>query len=287
MSLARARELLVRARAARIGSNRASSGTRVGRYASRFKGSGIEFADLRLYVPGDDVRSIDWNVTARSDDVFVREYVEERNRTIVLAFDVSGSASFGSERSKRDAMLEAAAAIIVGALDAQDRFAAVTFADRIETRIAPGSGEEHALRVLASLCEEPVEERATDLDRVLTALARLSIRGGVYVVLSDFDAPPFDRALRRLALSGDVVGVRVLDPVERELPLVGAISLIDPESGEEFTIDASDPDVRSAFDRIVAEADERVRSAFLSARSRLVDIEADPVRDLERVEVVG
>lgn len=288
MSLQAARELLVRARAAQVSSARASAGARLGRFASRFKGAGIEFADLRLYVPGDDVRSIDWNVTARSNDVFVREYVEERNRTIVLAFDASASASFGSARAKREAMLEAAASIVLGAMDAQDRIAAVTFTDRIEARVEPGAGEEHALRVLASLCEAPVEDRATDLARVFSSLARLGVRDAVFVVISDFDAPPFARALRRLALAGDVFGVRVLDPVERELPPVGRISLVDPESGEELVVDASDPQVRSAFDRLVVESDERVRSAFLAARSRLVDVlaDSDPVRALERAEAV-
>lgn len=232
----------------------------VGEYQSVFKGQGMEFSEVREYQAGDEVRSIDWNVTARMRRPFVKRYVEERELTVLLVIDCSGSADVGTgSRFKREAAADVAAAFSLLAVRSNDRVGAVLFTDRVDVAIPPRKGRRHALRVLRDLLLHPGGlSRGTDLSGAL-AFARRALRHrSVVVVLSDFVAPDFRRELRLLATRHDVVAVALEDPGELELPDVGVARLVDPESEATVEIDTSDPRVRTHFARaVLAERDAR------------------------------
>jgi uncharacterized protein (DUF58 family) len=230
-----------------------------GEYQSVFKGQGMEFAEVREYQPGDEVRRIDWNVTARMRRPFIKRYVEERELTVLLVIDCSGSASVGTgARFKHEVAAEVAAAFALLAVRSNDRVGAVLFTDKVELAIPPKKGRRHALRVLRDVLAQQSGGHGTDLAGALS-YARRSVRHrAVVLVVSDFVAPAFDKELRLLASRHDVVAVTLEDPGERLLPDVGVARFVDPESGETIEIDTSDPDVRAHFTRtIMAERDAR------------------------------
>lgn len=237
-----------------------------GEYRSIFKGQGMEFAEVREYVPGDEVRAIDWNVTARMGRPFVRQFVEERELTVFLVVDVSGSAAFGSVRAfKRDQLLEMASALTFTAVRHNDRVGVLAVSDRVELARAPRKGRRHALRVVRELLTlEPVG-RGTDLPAALDRAARLLTQRAVVFVCSDFQQAACGDALARLARRHDVIAVTSEDPAERHLPDVGVVHLSDPETDEVVVVDTGDPRVRQWYADAVER--ERTRVTAMLARS--------------------
>ena len=230
-----------------------------GAYLSVFKGRGMEFDEVRPYVPGDDVRTIDWNVTARMRRPFVKRYIEERELTLMLAIDVSGSERFGTvRRFKSELATELAAVLTMSAVRNNDRVGALLFTDRVEHFVPPGKGRRHALRILRDvLVHEPVGT-ATDTGVALDFLRRLLKQHAVIFLISDLQDPNVERPLKLLAQRHDVVVASLDDPSEGELPDIGLARFVDPETGETIDVDTSDPAVRAAFDRRAAtEREER------------------------------
>lgn len=227
-----------------------------GQYHSRFKGQGIEFDDFREYQPGDDVRFIDWNVTARMSDPFVRKYVEERELTVMLCVDVSGSGDYGSqEDSKRERAAEIAAVFAFSAVQNQDKVGLTLFSNGIEQYLPARKGAPHALRILRDILNIQPKQRGTDLKPALDlALERIAHRALV-VIVSDFITPNHDweKSLRAVAAKHDVVVAQIMDPRELELPDAGRVCLEDPETGEQFLVNTSHPAVREQYARRVAE----------------------------------
>ena len=234
-----------------------------GEYRSIFKGQGMEFAEVREYQAGDEVRTIDWNVTARMGRPFVKRYVEERELTVVLVVDLSGSSRFGTAgRFKSELATEFAAVIAMCAARNNDRVGALLFTDRIEQVVPPAKGRRHALRVVRDVLGATPAGTGTDVAKALDYLGRLLPHRAVIFILSDFQGRGFERSLERLARRHDVIAVSIEDPGERLLPDVGVARLIDPESGVVIEVDTSDPDVREAFaDQVGAE--HRAREALL------------------------
>ncbi len=220
----------------------------LGDYRSVFRGRGIEFSEVREYQPGDDVRLIDWNVTARMGSPYVKKYVEERELTVMLALDASGSTGTGTQgQSKAAYAAEVAALLAIAAVANNDRAGLLVFTDRVEHFVRPGRGSRHALRIVRDLLALNPASRGTDLGAAAAFLMRTLRRRSAVFFLSDFFDATFDDAMRRLAARHDVVGVTITDPRELELPDVGLLAVRDPETGVTGTLDTSDPAVRSAY----------------------------------------
>ena len=234
-----------------------------GEYRSLFKGQGMEFSEVREYQDGDEVRSIDWNVSARMGRPFVKRYVEERELTIMLAIDLSGSARFGTRaRFKHDLAIEMAGVLALTATRNNDRVGLLLFTDRIEHALPPRKGRKHALRVIRDLLTVTPQSRGTAVGSASDRLMRLLPHRSVIFVLSDFLTDRLEKPMARLAQRHDVVAVTLEDPAERILPDIGAARFEDPETGERVEVDTSHPAVRMAFARKVAEADVARRKLF-------------------------
>jgi uncharacterized protein (DUF58 family) len=230
-----------------------------GEYRSVFKGQGMEFSEVREYQPGDEVRSIDWNVTARMRRPFVKRYIEERELTVMLLVDLSGSERFGTvNRFKSELASELAAVLAMSAVRNNDRVGVLLFSDRIEHVIPPRKGRRHVLRIIRDLLAfEPVG-RGTDMVAAIDYVARMLNQHAIVFIVSDFLEGDIQHPLKLLAQRHDVVAVTVEDPSERNLPDIGIARLIDPETGETFEVDTSSTNVRDSYsERVAAEREER------------------------------
>ncbi len=234
-----------------------------GEYRSVFKGQGMEFSEVREYQPGDEVRSIDWNVTARMRKPYVKRYIEERELTVMLVVDLSGSERFGTrKRFKSELASELAAVLAMSAIRNNDRVGAVLFTDRIEHVVPPRKGRRHALRLLRDLLVFEPEGRGTDLAGALEYTGKMLGHKAIVFVVSDFQSAELEQPLKLLAQRHDVVAVTVDDPSEQLLPDIGLARFIDPETGETLDVDTSNPAVRAQFAATV--------EAELGARRRLL-----------------
>ncbi len=247
-----------------------------GEYSSAFRGRGIEFADVREYQPGDDIRSIDWNVTARTGRPFVKRFSEERELTIMLCVDFSASGDFSTQpRTKRELAAEIAGVLSFAAIKKNDRVGLTVFTDRIELAVPPAKGSRHVLRLIRELLAVEPEGRGTNFDVVAEHLGRTLRRTAVVFLISDFlDAPAAD-ACRRLGVRHDLTAIQIVDPRERELPDVGLVRTIDPESGATRVLDTSSRRVRDAFRAAYERRQEEVEAAFRDHRTDLVRLSTD------------
>lgn len=219
-----------------------------GQYHSAFKGLGIEFEEVREYQPGDDVRTIDWNVTARNGRPFVKRFREERELTVVLLVDVSASQEFGTrEQLKSELVAELGATLAFSAIQNNDKVGLVLFTDRVERFVPAGKGTRHVLRVVRELLYHQPEGRGTDVGAALEYLDRVLTRRAVVFVVSDFQSPDFSRALKSVRRRHDVIPVLIRDSRESELPPVGYVELYDPETGEQLLVDTGSRAFRRRF----------------------------------------
>ena len=219
-----------------------------GAYHAVFKGRGMEFAEVREYTPGDEVRTIDWNVTARMGTPYVKKFVEERDLTLLLLVDVSGSQQFGSQYLlKRDYAAELAAVLAFSAVANHDRVGAVLFSDRIEGYVPPARGRDHALRIVRDLLAREPAGRGTELAEALRFAQRVLRRRGIVAVISDFQAKGWEKAIGALRRRHDVVALHLADPREGDVPAAGLLAFRDPETGARVIADTARPDVRRAL----------------------------------------
>ncbi|MBL0890529.1 MAG: DUF58 domain-containing protein [Gemmatimonadaceae bacterium] len=234
-----------------------------GEYRSLFKGQGMEFAEVREYQPGDEVRSIDWNVSARMGKPFVKRYVEERELTVMLAIDLSGSARFGTRaRFKHDLAVELAGVLSLAAVRNNDRVGLMLFTDQVEHALPARKGRKHALRLIRDLLTVTPAGRGTSMAAAVDRLMRLLPHRSVVFLASDFLTEDAEKPLARLAQRHDVIAITLEDPAERHLPDIGPARLEDPETGEIVEVDTSHPLVRAAFAKRVADAEEARRRLF-------------------------
>jgi uncharacterized protein (DUF58 family) len=244
-----------------------------GEYHSVFKGTGIAFEEVRPYQPGDDVRSIDWNVTARTGTPFIKRYVEERERTLVLAVDCSGSQEFGTGlRAKREIAAELAAVLAFSAIRNNDRVGLVQFSDRVEQALPPAKGSRHVLRLIRDVLFFEPRHHGTSLSAGLDGLNKLLRRRAIVFLFSDFLDVNYDKAFGRTARRHDLIAVRVADPGEEELPAVGLVELEDAETGRRILVDTSKPAVRAAFHADAVERTAALRRLTRSAGSDLIEV---------------
>lgn len=269
------RALLRRIRRIEIATRRAVEDRLQGAYHSVFKGRGMDFSEVRAYSPGDEVRAIDWNVTARSGQLHVKRFVEERELTVMVVCDLSGSTDFGSrQRTKAEVAAEIAALLAFSAVANGDRVGLVLFTDRVEKFVPPRKGRRHALRLLSEILQFRPVGRRTDLCAPLEFLRRALKRRAVAFLLSDFQedgaAPAggpegpyrWERALRIAARKHDLVPIRLTDRLEADLPAAGLAWIEDPEMGETIRIDLSDRKGRLRYQAALRTEDDRLRRLF-------------------------
>jgi uncharacterized protein (DUF58 family) len=242
------REILKKVRKIEISTRGLVNEVFSGEYHSVFKGQGMTFSEVREYQYGDDIRAIDWNVTARTGTPFVKVYEEERELTVVLVVDVSASGDFGSlERMKGELAVELSAVLGFSAVKNDDKIGLILFSDRIEKFVPPRKGRRHVLRVLRELLYHRPQGRGTDIGGALEYLSRVVPRRAVVFLVSDFMGEGFFRPLSVAGKRHDLIAVRVRDRREQELPPLGLMEMEDPETGERLVVNSSDPDFQTAF----------------------------------------
>lgn len=244
------RDLIKRLRKIEITTNRVVHDTLAGQYHSVFKGRGMAFAEVRPYQPGDEIRTIDWNVTARMGDPYVKVFTEERELTVMLLVDRSASGDVGAtRRTKAEVAAEIGAMIAFSAITNNDRVGLALFTEDVERFVPPKKGRKHVMRVLTDILSYPTERRGTSLSSALTFLHQSTKRRCVSFVLSDFLADDWERPLAIAARRHDVVPIVLEEPLQGKLPDVGLLHAEDPETGEVFVVDTSDKRVRQEYER--------------------------------------
>lgn len=247
-----------------------------GEYHSVFKGRGMEFSEVREYQFGDDIRTIDWNVTARTGHPYVKVFDEERELTVMLLVDVSSSGEFGTvERMKGEIAVEICALLAFSAIKNNDKVGLIIFTDRIEKFVPPKKGRSHVLRVLRELLYHRPEGHGTDIALALEYLSRVTTRRAVVFLVSDFLSENYEKALRIANRRHDLVAITITDPRELELPDIGFVELEDAETGEIVLIDTSDFGVQETFTTETSEARRRRDHLFRSMDVDTIDIRTD------------
>lgn len=248
----------------------------VGKHHSVFKGQGLEFSELREYGPGDDVRAIDWKVTARFNRPYIKEFIEERDLQIYFVIDVSGSNSFGSNISKRDRSLEIIAALMFAALRDNNGVGVFLVSDSIEKFIPLRKGKRHILQSLSIISEFTPNSVNTDLQRSLKHIFKIIKRKSLVFVISDFlDDTQFTMSLKILGQYHDVIALRIVDKRETEIPDVGLIELEDEETGEQILVDTSDEIFRDTYSELVSKNNSQFRTSMMNNKIDAVTLLTD------------
>jgi len=278
MNAVSTKSMLDKIRRLDIHTRRLMNDSLVGEYHSVFKGRGMDFDEVREYVPGDEVRTIDWNVTARAGHPFVKKYTEERELNILLLVDISASGNFGSgEQSKRELAAEVASLLALSAIRNSDKVGLLLYTDRIEEYLPPKKGRRHVLRVVREILYHSALGRGTDAVKALEVASHVLHRRAIVFLISDFQSngdatktrAAMRRAMRQANRRHDLIAVQIEDPHEKELPDVGLLSLEDAETGEMVELDTSDASVRQRFN---LQAVAHAKSLIAEIRSEGVDI---------------
>ncbi len=246
-----------------------------GEYHSVFRGQGMDFSEVREYQPGDDIRSIDWNVTARTHVPHVKRYVEERELTVMFAVDVSRSTMFGSGvRRKRPLAALVTAILAFSAIRNNDRVGLMLFSDKVEKYLKPRKGRSHALRVITELLHEP-EAKGTDIVDAIQTMNRLQRKRAVVFLITDFQQPDIRRALAVTNRRHDLIAISITDPRELEIPNVGLIELEDAESGDHLLIDTSNAGSRNRINEALAERRQGIVKMLKQLKIDHIDLRTD------------
>jgi uncharacterized protein (DUF58 family) len=267
------REVLRQIRRLQLKARRAVEDILGGEYHSVFKGTGIVFEEVRAYQPGDDIRTIDWNVTARMGQPFIKRFVEERELTVVLLVDCSGSQLFGTRlQQKREVAAELAAVLAFSAISNNDKVGLIQFTDKVEHFVPPRKGIRHVLRLIRDVLFFQPRRLGTSLREGLDYLNRVLRRRAIVFLLSDFLDEDYERSLKRAGRRHDLVAVRITDPREEELPAVGLLELEDAETGACVLVDTSSRVVRAAHAEAAGRRREAVRQLTRAAGIDLIEV---------------
>ncbi len=270
------REVIRQIRRLQLKARRAVEDLLGGEYHSVFKGTGIAFEEVREYQPGDDIRAIDWNVTARMGHPFIKRFIEERELTVMLLVDCSGSHEFGTRlHQKRVVAAELAAVLAFSAIANNDKVGLVAFTDRVERFVPPRKGTRHVLRLIRDVLFFQPKHRGTSLQQALDYLNKVVHRRVIVFLLSDFLDKGYEKTLKRTGRRHDLVAVRIADPREEELPAVGLLELEDAETGERLLLDTNSREVRAAYAEAGRARRAALRELTRSARVDLVDVTTD------------
>lgn len=267
------KEILKKVKKIQLKTAKLSDEAMTGHYASAFKGMGMEFSEVREYVAGDDIRSIDWNVTARSGIPHIKRYMEERELTVVLIVDLSASQRFGSvNHLKSELAAEISAMLAFLAIKNNDKVGLLIFSDTCERYIPPQKGRGHVLRVVREILAYQPSGQGTRIDDALSFINKVLKHRSVVFLISDFLDRDFEKTLKNSSKRHDLIGIRLSDPRERELPALGLIEFEDSETGRRILVDSSAEEVRSLFHERVRLQIEAVTRLFRKNRIDLVEI---------------
>ena len=256
-------EMMARVRKLELKARRLVRESFSGEYLSSFRGQGLDFDDFRQYQHGDEVRFIDWNVTARMNEPYVRRFREERELSVIMAVDVSGSADFGSKHlSKRELSAEIAAILGFSALQNGDKVGLLVFAGEPVMFIPPEKGSRHLLRMIREILMAKPAKQGTSIEAACDFLIKSLRRKALVFMISDFHAETLDKPLGKLARKHETVALTVADPLEEELPKAGKVVLVDPETGFETLVNTNNPNLRMSYKRLMKRQAEGAASVF-------------------------
>lgn len=250
-----------------------------GNYHSVFKGQGIEFSDIREYVYGDDIRSIDWNVTARMNKPFVKEFIEERDLRVYFFLDVSGSLNFGNMISKSQKIIELVATLMFSAVRNNDAVGLFLSTDKVEKFIKVRKGRRHVLKLLQEILSYEPKSKQTNLKESLKFVSKVLKKRGIIFIISDFLNDDFVKPLKILKNKHDIVAIRVVDSREKEIPSVGLIELEDEETGEQILIDTNDKEFLENYKKEIQKHEEKLKRIFRKHKIDVLEVLTDEPYD--------
>lgn len=270
------KELLKKVRKIEIKTRRLSDHIFGGEYHSTFKGRGMTFSEVRQYQFGDDVRNIDWNVTARYNEPFIKVFEEERELTMMLMVDVSGSEMFGtSQQFKNEVVTEIAATLAFSATQNNDKIGLILFSDKVELYIPPKKGRSHVLRIIRELIEFEPESKQTNLAEALKFMQNVMKKKAIVFVLSDFIADDYHQTMKIVSGKHDVTGIRIYDKREEEIPNLGIVQMEDEETGELMLVNTSSKKVRLNYAKFYHEKVEYYKESFNKSGAGSIDCRVD------------
>ncbi|WBX73500.1 DUF58 domain-containing protein [Tenacibaculum pacificus] len=270
------KELLKKVRKIEIKTRRLSNHIFGGEYHSTFKGRGMTFSEVRQYQYGDDIRAIDWNVTARYNEAHIKVFEEERELTMMLLVDVSGSESFGtSEQFKKDTVTEIAATLAFSATKNNDNVGLILFSDKMELYIPPKKGKSHVLRIIRELIEFKPKSKQTNINEALKFLSSITKKKAIVFVLSDFMDDDYERTLKLVGKKHDVTGIRIYDKHDEEIPNLGMVPMQDAETGNIHLVNTSSKSVRNQYKENALRLTDYFETAFKKSGSGTINARAD------------
>lgn len=266
-------EILKKVRQVEIKTRGLSQNIFAGQYHTAFKGSGMAFSEVREYQPGDDVRSIDWNVTARFNRPYIKVFEEERELTVMLLIDVSGSGVFGTDtNTKRQVITEIAATLAFSAIQNNDKIGVIFFSDKVEKFIAPQKGKKHILYIIRELLEFQPQSKKTDISTVLQYFSNVIKKRCTAFLISDFISPDFEKSLMIASKKHDLVALQVYDVKDTELPDVGLLKVVDSESGNVMYVDSSNDTIRRLYKENWDKRQSNVKKSFSKTGVDMVSV---------------
>lgn len=270
------KDILKKVRKIEIKTKRLSNHIFSGEYHSSFKGRGMTFSEVRQYQFGDDVRAIDWNVTARYNEPYIKVFEEERELTMMLLVDISGSERFGTQNSfKKDIVTEIAATMAFSATQNNDKIGLILFSDQVELYIPPKKGKSHVLRIIRELVEFTPKSKKTDVSQALKFLSGVIKKRAIVFLISDFMSPDFEHTLKIAAKRHDITGVRVYDPREEQMPNIGLVNMTDAETGQTMLVNTGAKSVRLQYEKYYQERVKYFKETFSRCGAGAVNTRVD------------
>lgn len=270
------KEVLKKVRKIEIKTRRLSDHIFSGEYHSSFKGRGMTFSEVKEYQFGDDIRNIDWNVTARYNHPYVKIFEEERELTMMLAVDVSGSEFFGTQvQLKKDTLTEIAATLAFSAIQNNDKVGLILFSDQVELFIPPKKGKSHVLRIIRELIEFQPRSKKTNIDQALKYLSNVMTKKAIVFILSDFRDDSYAQTLKILGKKHDVTGVRIYDKHDETIPNIGMVTMRDAETGKTMVVNTASKSVRTAYNAYYASHASYCQDAFSKSGSGVISTRVD------------
>ena len=274
--MSQTKEILKKIKKLDIKTKQLVDGIITGNYNSVFKGQGIEFSEIRDYRSGDDIRTIDWKVTARFNHPYIKEFIEERDLQVYFVIDISGSGSFGTNVSKKEKSFEIIASLMFAALRNNDGAGVFLITDNIEKFIPARKGRRHILQLLDIITTFTPNSVKTNLKKSLEQVSKIIKRKSIVFVISDFiDNSEYLKPLKLLQKRHDVIALRIIDPREREIPDVGMIELEDEETGEQILVNTSDEEFRNSYSRLITENDAKFLTNMLKIKINTIPLLTD------------
>ncbi len=269
------KEILQQVKKIEISTKKLVDGLISGSYHSVFKGSGVEFSEIREYYLGDDIRSIDWNVTARFNKPYVKNNIEERDLRIYFVLDISGSISFGNTIEKKRKSIEIIASLMFSALKNNDAVGLFLITENIELFIPAKKGRKHILKLLAKIISFTPKAKNTDLKNSLESVSKIIKRRGVIFLISDFLTSDFTKPLKILKKRNDIIAIKISDKREKEIPDIGYVQLEDEETGEQILLDTSDINFRNKYYELIQENDLKINKIFKKYKIDFLELFTD------------